>query len=254
MPRPRFSTWIAGSALAAVLLASPAAAGKAAVGLTLPGADAGTAVRYSFTSAHVPAADTLVIQRQVGTARRYKTVATLPHVASGTGSLPALSLGRYVLRIAVLEPRRVKHRLRMLVRAQQKRILPVFGTVPFATLFRSSVYTFTTPARSFSYVFSRIYVGNVETVVTVDAKANTCRSVHVDWVANGHPGDSGEVSLVQEERDAVTDDAAAEDISGFDAVVTPRQSWSINAASLGPGLLGFYVNGSASCYSRSLLG
>jgi hypothetical protein len=119
---------VGGASIAALLACCAPAAAKPTVTLDLPNADAGARIAYSYASGHVPSHAKLVVQRQVGTARQFKTVATLTHAPSGTGTLAPL-----------------------------------------------------------------------------------------------------------------------------DRVVTPRQSWGINVASLGPNDLDFYVNGSASCYSRSLV-
>lgn len=249
---------VGGISLAVLLLVPSIALAKPAVSLTLPAADAGAPVRYSYTSANVPSPAKLVIQRQVGTAKQFKTVATLAQ-ARGSGSLPALALGRYKLRIAVIEKKRVGRRLRTVVLAQRQRRLTVFGTVTFSTLFKQEERTFTTPTRSFSFLFVQGNTRDVTTILTIDSKVNTCRSVHVDWVSHNHYGErehepeTDAVSVIQESRDAVTGTANGNDISAVDAVVTPGRSWGVNVASGGLNYLDFYVNGTASCYSRSLV-
>lgn len=236
---------------------APAASAKPKVALTLPDADAGASIAYSYATSGVPARAKLVLQRQIGTALHFKTVATLAHVPSGSGTLPGLDLGRYKLRVAVITRKRIGRRSRSVVTTQQKQTLSVYGTVPFTILFRESPETFAMPTRSFSYVFSES-ASTLEQVTTIDGKRNRCRSVHLDWVVgssyySGDPDASGTISLVQESRDAVTDTTGWNEISALDAVVTPRESWGINATTVGEGYLEFFVNGSASCYTRSLL-
>ena len=258
---PRFAILgpgiLSGATIAALLACSSPAAARPSVSLSLPDADAGARIAYSYASGHVPSRAKLVVQRQVGTARQFKTVATLAHAASGSGTLPPLGLGSYRLRIAVVERQGAGRRRHQALLAQQQKTLLVFATLPFKVLFRDNESTYATPTRSFSYVFQRIFVRDPETVVTVGSAANTCRSVHVDWVAGGSDtndrSETGSASLIQESRDAVTGSAGWNVVSALDGVVTPGQSWGINVASLGANDLDFYVNGSASCYSRSLV-
>ena len=246
-----------GGGLAVLLLVPSIAVAKPTVSLTLPAASARAPVRYSYTSSNVPSAAKLVIQRQVGTAKQFRTVATLAR-ARGSGTLPALDLGRYKLRIAAIERRRVKRRLRAVLLVQRQKTLTVFGTVTFSILFKQEERTFTTPTRSFSYIFTEGNVREVTNMLTIDSKVNTCRSVHVDWVSHNHyrererEPETGVVSVIQESRDPVTGSADQDEIGAVDAVVTPGRSWGVNVSSGGLNYLDFYVNGTASCYSRSL--
>ena len=195
-------------ALGLLLFASATASAKPTVRLTLPAqADAGAAIPYAFTARAVPAKAKLVIQRQMGTANRYGTVATLKHAPSGRGKLPALPLGRYNLRIAVIgKVKRSRRKATSVVLAQQRKTQTVFGNVPFVTLFQGNgEATLNTPDRTFTYAFSRRYPHDgTGFLPTVAKPSNTCRSVHVDFVVvRNSSGEMGTLSVVQESRDPV---------------------------------------------------
>jgi hypothetical protein len=108
-----------------------AAPPKPVVSWTLPSqADAGAAIPYSWTASNLKPGSRLVVQRQMGTARTWRTVASLGSL-SGSGQLPGLKLGSYWLRIADIGPKRK-------IWAQQKLRLRVFGDVPFTMLLNST--------------------------------------------------------------------------------------------------------------------
>ncbi len=239
------------STLAALALALVPATAAAKPKLTLAfapqGADAGQPIAYTATASGVPSKTKLVVQRQMGTAKKYATVATLPRVPSGSLTLPALSLGSYRLRIAVL--RRGK------TLASKSARLRVFGDVKFSTLFNQSERTLSTPSRSFSYVIedSSIF-DETGTTLTVDASKNFCRSVHVDWVPkNGlnDPSSTATLSVIQESRDPVSDSAQSNEFGAIDAALTPNESWGLTYAVLGDSYMNLYINGTANCYSST---
>jgi len=246
-------------ALGVLPFASITASAKPAVRLTLPGsADAGIAIQYSFTAARVPPRSKLVIQRQMGTANRFRTVATLRRTPSGTGKLPGLRLGRHRLRIAVIGRNKASGKsAASVVLAQQRKTLTVFDDVPFSTLFSRSGRggTHNTPTRTFSYAFARRYPQDgTGFLPTVDKANNTCKSVHVDFVvARNGSGEMGTLSVVQESRDPVATTAPVAAISAVDAPLTPGEAWSIAVGGADQSGVVFYVNGTANCYSQDVL-
>jgi hypothetical protein len=234
-------------------LGLPAAAvAKPTVSLTAPSSiDAGAPLSVSWSAARVPAGSRLVIQRQQGTARVWRTVA---HVAGpgGTQPLPSvkLAIGTYRFRIADLGSHNK-------VLAQRQRTVHAFGDVPFSTLFtdfHDSPGVYTTPSRTFSYVD---IAGDDETAFTV--AHNHCRSVHFDFVpgVNGDAQSSvtGSLTVVQETLDPASASVPAETIGALDAALVPGKSWSLLTAHTGggSGLYGvqFYLNGSANCDSTA---
>jgi hypothetical protein len=223
------------------LLAPATATAKPSVALTMPSQiDASAPIEYAYTASKVPRQAKLVIQRQMGTAGHFGTVATLAHRHAGSGTLPALALGQYRVRIAAIEHGKVI--------AQRPERVYVFGTVVFSVLFDTEVGTTTTPTNSFSYAFEAGFVTSATSVADVSAADSTCRSVHIDWVNSAN----GTTSLIQESRDPVSASAGRYEISSVEGVVTPGESWAISVAPTPPtSITTFWVNGSASCYSTS---
>jgi hypothetical protein len=239
--------------LVMALSASPATATpRPRVTLTLPRqADQGARIGYSFTVARVPKGATVVIQRQMGTSHRYVTVAKVTGPAR-TGSFSPLSLGSYMLRIAVRD-RHAK------ILASQNRRLLVFGNVTFGTLLGGDGGVYTTPTATFPWARS-YYNGEVNYTAFTIART-TCRSVHVDFVPGTDSGSEnlgsqqGVATLVQESRDPVVAAVVAQNTGHLDAGTTLGQSWSLNLSQPpggGSRLFTWYVNGVASCYSNAV--
>lgn len=226
------------------------AAVKPAVTLTLPArADGGSPIPYSFTAARVRRHDKLVIQRQTGTAKVYRNVTVLVHSASGSGSLPALALGSYQYRIAVL---RKVHRKTKLVAGRTAKV-SVFGDIPLAKLLNGDDGTYTTPTRTFPYV-DQVFASSVtgSTVLTVAAHTNRCRSIHFDFVperySRNDPDDPITITVVQQSADPISASARPDDFGALDAPLVPGESWSLKtsvaAADQGERV---DLNGSANC-------
>lgn len=241
-----------------VVLVAPVQA-KPIVALTIPDASAGSPMSYSYSAVRVPAKATLVIQRAIGTAHRFKTVERLAHGASGSGTLAALSLGQYSFRIAAIADTRTRHRRTTAVLAQQTVRAKVFGTVTFAGFFNQNELTATLPERTFTYAFrgNSIETGPPVNLVTVAAKNNVCRSVHVDWVPVNYwgnaPPQTSELLIVQESADAVNRTAKDKQLNEVDVALTPGQSWGINFAVTSPrSEMNGYINGTLSCYARTV--
>jgi hypothetical protein len=250
--------WTAGMSMLASLAMAGSAAATPAVSLAIPDSNAGSPMTYSYTSASVPRAAKLVIQRAMGTAEHFGTVATLAHTRTGTGRLPAQQLGQYSFRIAVVGEKKVgrhghKHYVEAVL-AQKKARAKVYGTLTFEQYFQKSEQTFTLPTRTFTYTFVAGFGTDSANVLSISASANSCRSVHADWVPDDDdPNDTPtpvELSVVQESVDAITDTAVDQEISAVDATVAPAQSWGINIISLAANQRGLgYINGTVSCYT-----
>lgn len=237
----------------ALILAAPtaaAAATKPAVTLALPArADAGAPIPYSFTSRRVRSRDKLVIQRQMGTAKVFHNVTVLVHGPSGSGSLPALALGDYRYRIAVL---RKVHRKTKLVASGGAKVA-VFGEVALSRLLNGEDGTYTTPSRTFPYI-DQVVATHVtgSTVLTVGASANHCRSVHFDFVperySSNDPNDPITLTVVQQSADPISASARPDEFGALDVPLEPGESWSLNTSVTTESQdVRVDLNGSASC-------
>jgi hypothetical protein len=241
--------------LVSVMICCPAAgAARAKPVATITAAAAAaerTPIPFAWTAKRVPAGGKVVVQRQVGSAKAWRTVARLPAGGNGVGNLPALGLGEYQVRIAVQGKKKNGKRP---ILASRRIVLRVFGVVSFAMLFaKETPGTYTATGRTFSYAFPRTMFGSSQTAVTIAKDRNFCRAVHVDVVlGKGALGPaSAHVGLLQETRDEAAVSLATDVISSLDAALTPGQSWSINNALTSgdaPLGVGIYYNGFANCY------
>ncbi|HEX3900257.1 MAG TPA: hypothetical protein VHW74_13900 [Mycobacteriales bacterium] len=239
---------LAGFALgAAVLTAMPvSAAGQPSVGLKVPAhAHAGHPTKVHYSSSGV-SGDTLVLQRQVGSA--WHTIRTLS-ASSGTTTVPKLALGIYEIRLAAFT------HSGGLVTAKG-RVLHVFGTVKFTDLFPQLGHGghYSTPEKNFKYAFAFYNTAGTYTALTV--KDSPCDSVHVEFIPgtdNGTasvPGvSSGTLYLGRHNRSKIHKTVAPQHIGTVHGSVLLNQAWSLLVAqSAGGGqLMTWYVNGSASC-------
>ena len=237
----------------ALILAGPgtaAASAKPSVTLALPArADAGVPIGYSFTAARVRSRDKLVIQRQMGTAKVYRNVVVLVHRGSGSGNLPALALGNYRYRIAVL---RKVHRKTKAV-ASRRASVAVFGEVALGRLLNGPDGTYTTPSRTFPYV-EQVRATEVtgSTVLTVGAGDNHCRSVHFDFVperySSNDPDEPITLTVVQQSADPVSASARPDEFGALDVPLEPGESWSLKTSVTNQRQnVEVDLNGSASC-------
>jgi hypothetical protein len=234
----------------AAAVSAPVASAKPRVSLTLPStSNAGVSTPFSYATRGLAAASRVVLQRQQGTGRIWRTAVKLKRTKAGSASLRGLPLGRYQLRIAVLGSRNK-------VLAQRRRQLSVFGDVSFSKLFSSTGGVYTTPTGTFPYAMG-FYASDTAFTVTT----NPCRSVHIVFVA-GPPG-AGEdaqvatqtaiATLVQQSADPRSTTAAGNSVGTLDARIVPGQSWGLRLAQQGGTLLfRWYVNGMASCYDNDL--
>jgi hypothetical protein len=221
---------VAADALAFAAAVPADAAKRPKVTLTLPPqADQGAPIPYTFTASRVRRHDKLVVQRQTGTAKVYRTVAVLLHARSGSGTLPPLSLGDYRYRIAVLG----RHRGHRRVLASRRTRVAVFGTVPLGRLINGDSGTYTTPTRTFPYVF-RADANEVtgDTELTVSPHSNHCRSIHFDFVPESYydSDDPVTITIVQQSLDPVSASARPDDFGALDAPLRPGESWSLQTS------------------------
>jgi hypothetical protein len=236
--------------------------------------NAGAPTRFTWKAKGVGRSK-LVVQKQEGTARAWRTIVRLAGGNSGSAELPPLALGSYALRIAAIGSRAS-------VLASQSRVLHVFGQVNLEMLFAGypGFYdgrngTYATPTRTFSYVIGFPEYGSFpstgEPPMSVDSisKANNhCRSIHLEFVPGSAsskpppPGYIGVMTIVQETLDPVSVSVPANSIGSLDATLVPGHSWTIKVSHTGTTESGdppyyssgaFYVNGYGFCDSASSL-
>jgi hypothetical protein len=260
------SLLVATVSLSVLMANTSLALAKPHVSFTLPTtASAGVATPFSYATNGLTPGNRVVLQRQQGTARVWRTVAALASIKAGSSALPALPLGIYSVRVAA-----IAHHGKVV--AEQRRSIKVFGEVPFTQLFsldsehHSAVQdganqpgVYTTPTRTFNYAFASY--ANTEAAATIlTVGNNTCRSVHIDFVP-GVQGSESEpifqsasatVSVVQQSLDPVASTAAFNAFGALDATLVPGQSWSVTTLGIKESIR-LYLNGSAICYSGSPL-
>jgi hypothetical protein len=239
---------------AILAVSAPAdAAVRPKLNLTLPpaGGDAGVPTPFSWNIQH-KRPGIVVVQRQVGTLGSWRTIATL-RGTSGTGTIPALPLGSYSLRIANLGPR-IKHTHRYREWGRQLRELRIFGRVELGTLLHDeSSGVFSTPTNTF------VWIDRTSPKPTPGEifgfPINYCRSVHIDFVTDNEndiknrPATTGTVTILQETADPVSMTAAEDTIAGVDANLVPGKGWSMAVSEAGDEFsVVLYYNGWANCY------
>lgn len=203
-----------------------------------------------WSAKNMPPGAAIVVERQLGTADSWRTVAHLG--AAHTATVPGLPMGRHRVRITVVGGGRTL--------GESEATVFSFGRVPLATLTsqwwsvlaRPGVYT--TPARTFSYAFRFYLPWQHNPVLAVD-RTQTCKSVHIDWIPgssdnNPQPESRVMLTLVQESADPVPRSAAYDEFASLDATLVPGESWSISMRQIGGAAADdAFVNGYAVCYS-----
>ena len=249
MKRRVFAAIAASSGLAIVAGAPPAAFARATpkVSWTVPStATAGAAIPFKWSAQHVSRHTHILVQRQEGSARVWRTVLRLPHRSGGSAELRALPLGSYKVRIVASGPGG-RH-------TSSTRHLLVFGRVPFSQLFagRDDTGDGTMTLNTGTFNYSIQGVGSTLETVT----RSTCRFVHVDYVAqNSAPSGTVSVSLGQQSIAPVSSTTNLNSIGSLDGAVVPGQSWALTYTTGGFDIswygLWFVANGYADCYSTS---
>jgi hypothetical protein len=246
-----------------VVCAMPAATAAARglhVTLAVPAqATAGNPISVGYTSVGLPRHAKLVVQRQMGTARVWKTVAVLTPKRLARADLPALPLGRYHVRIAVLSGRQVI--------PDPAANLNVYGTVSLATLCNNSSVTVNQNYPCAAGNTSTQVGGNVFSYVayggsygdsypafhdSIDFPATSCRSISLVFGLpndNASPGDSAYLEVVTATMDPQPAGAAYGSLGVLNAALDGRP-WDIDNSSTN-GEDPVAVNGTASCDSAT---
>jgi hypothetical protein len=196
----------------------------------------------------------LVVQKPVGTAAVWKTIAVLPRRNQGTASLaPFSSLGTYRVRIAAIQRRKVV--------AQQQQPLHVFQQVPFSQLLIGIGATSTLPSgvhatltAAFPFVDKISEVEGSKQGIISDEK-NYCGLVHLEFVADlpeiaHQSGGQATLTVVQERAEPISATVGEGTVGTLDAHVVPGESWAVNTSQTAREL-DFYLNGYAVCDSTT---
>lgn len=258
--RKRLLPFVPALAAALVIGASSASADTGLhITLAVPKqATAGAPISVGYTSVGLPSHAQLVVQRQMGTGRVWRTVATLRRLRLARADLPPLGLGRYSVRIAVIS--------KGVTIPDPPAALDVYGTVSFTTLFPggdgggddNGPGTLQTQTTSFPYAFS-YYNGAGDFSGFGISRANPCRSVSLNflpWDQYGPDPDTvqGTATVVQESQDPVSVTAPGNTVGTVDASLTPGQSWGLNLAQTPGSLFTWGINGTASCDAEHMPG
>ena len=230
--------------------------------LTLPSqATAGEASRVAFNASGLPSSARLVLQRREGTARVWKTVASLGHSRKGASEIPPLSLGVYSMRLAALDRRSQPI-------AQHVGTLSVFGVVPFSRLLEGAHITsgvgigesgtYTTMSSTFEYFIIYEYDGNLTSEANQFAFSvshNPCRSIHLEFVGRREEGRNPTLTaeLIQAAADPIVSaPTPIENVGTLDGSVAVGKSWGLRfeGTPLEPARV--FMNGSASCDSTHI--
>jgi hypothetical protein len=235
-------------AIVALCSSVQAQAGTARVSWTIPSTgDAGVPIPFNWTATGVPTGSRVVVQRQQGVARVWRTVIKLPNGPKGSARLGGLALGAYHVRIAVVD-RRGK------VKSPRTRHLLVFGKVPFSRLFAGTpgVGDGVQPFATGTFHWA-IGLADAET-----AKHNSCRSAHFDFLSISDAPPAGTVTLTttQESLDPVSTTVPINTVGSLDARVVPGESWAFKFthdgfSTQGTYALDIYTNGFAVCSSAA---
>jgi hypothetical protein len=246
LPKKGVGVWgLRLAALASVLaafavLGSGSAWGSPAVSLSVPVGTAGVPTQLQYTASGVRPAQQLVIQRQEGSGKFWRTIVRLPHRASGSATLPSLPLGEYGVRIAVLG------RQGVILRQRASRLL-VFGEVSLGDLLDTQGGGVDTlPTSTFRYEISHWAGG-----VAITEEKNYCRSVHIELVpeqTKEGPEEVGTMTVVQESLDPVKVTVPGQTLGNLEAPLVPGQSWSLTLEEKGNWIIDFRMSGDASCY------
>lgn len=216
----------------------------------------GVATEFTYSVQDVPLRASFVLQRAEGTGGVWRTIEKL-QPGNGSGTVPALGIGTWRVRLAVLVVRN-RHSVAI---AQAVHSLNVFGVVSLPQLLGTPVGSVTIPNSVYSYAFDT-YDGAVNYVALAVGTSNPCSSLSLSWVAGTpsvndpyDPSQGGTVTVVQESLDPVATSAAMGIVTQMQAVtLVPGQPWSITVAQTQSSgyLFDWYFNGTAVCDRVSL--
>jgi hypothetical protein len=234
---------------------SGSADARPAVSISVSSAEVGAPIAMTYAARGIAPSQKLVVQRQEGTGKFWRSILNVGRRTAGTAQLPPLPLGMYTIRLAVMG-----RRGRLI--AQRAITFPVFGEVPFSRLIGDgNEGTYTLPTSTFQYAIHNYGAADPTAGTLFTITKNPCRSVHVEFVPgteNGNENLHGELGsgiIVQESLDPIKVTVPGQTVGTFDAALIPRQSWSLNVEEIGGNrLLTWYVNGHASCDRERLEG
>jgi len=218
---------------------------------------AGQAARFTYATARVPRAASVVLQRQFGSSHVWRTVRTVT-AGKGTVTAPKLTqLGHYVYRLAARE-----HRKNLAVSG--RRSVYAYGHVSMGVLCNgaTNVYicgsdfggTINTGDHTFTYVgqnngFADAAPPDWDDVF--DFGTNSCRSMVVQFASEGDATNDGEVDSVRLIQSTLDPQSASTPIG---TVGTMRARLDGTPFSLGANATGgqqVFTNGYADCYTAS---
>jgi len=215
---------------------------------------AGAVIPATWVAKGVRLGSQLVLQRQEGTARTWRTVARLG-ASHGSVTLGGLPLGSYRLRLAVLVRRRVL--------AERQALILSFGRVPLSTLFPNALShgVYTTPTTSYAFEGNRSLIDGNNGIGALSPAHNPCRSVFIEFMAGldlyfpqparEYEGTTATLTVVQQSSDPVGATAPLNSVASLTAGLTPGQSWSVNLTQTAEKSFTFYLNGYAECDAAS---
>ena len=239
--------WSASAASAAPPAPPPA------VAFAIPASgDAGVPETFHYHATHLHKGYTLRLQRTVGTAHSWLTVARLKGT-SGAGQTPALPLGAYAWRVIAVSP------AGKAVTASPTRRVHVFGTVPIQVWCNNDqAVTLTYYGECGQQTVNIGTTALTSTIVlqatdqpntAITASRSTCRSMSLEVGMNSSdtqdsPAATGTVTVDQEHADEVTQTYPVDTLAAITIPMAPG-SWTLTYR----GDYNSYLTGSLSCYT-----
>ena len=223
-----------------ILLSASSATASVGVGLRVPGTvDRGKSLTFTYNSHGVSPGTGLALQKTQGSRRVWRTQRRLSGT-SGSYRIARVKLDRGIHKYRVIAYRKDHGKTTIL--ASSTRRLAVYARISFARLFSRAASTYTVSRDWGTFTYVNNWFGTFEMLVS--ARANTCRLVHVIFIAQNSNTRWGSAvaSVVQETRDPVRAVYAADSRpASITARLQPGTSWSVRSDN------DIYANGWASC-------